>query len=138
MAALVKQERCSYQVSNGVCILPVSECPDLVAASEDRLGSAEPSVATCSAPQVGEAAKAWPLDPTAGVGEGWPDMKPFTLLTLCVELSTGSKVDAWLMLQIVRLQLQTQEKRKEEQELRCASWSCRWSWSVPLLVTLFF
>lgn len=67
----------------------------------------------------------------------WEKKTPFTLPTLSVVLSTSTSVDDRLMHLIACLQLKTQE-RKEEQELRCASWSCRWSWSVSLLVTLFF
>lgn len=58
----------------------------------------------------------WPVDPTYGVGETGPEIKPFTLPQfepLFIELSLGSKIYAQLKLWIARTQLETQERKEE-------------------------
>lgn len=49
-------------------------------------------VGSLSVPQVEEVAGPWPVDPTYGVGEAGPEIKPFTLPQLeplSSELSLG-------------------------------------------------
>ena len=110
--ACVKQELKAVVLNSladqAVLVVPGSDSPGLVVASEDHPRSPDPPASGRSAPQVGEAAGSRPVDPISHVGPVGPEITLFTLPlfeSLSVESSPASKVDAWLKLWIAHLQL---------------------------------
>ena len=110
----------AFSFSEWVSILPVSEAPGLVAAGEDRPGSAELSVSGRSAPQVG--GTAGPGSVERKLGRKWRRLRGTRVRT------TLGRIVSWLKggcSDEAHLQSRAEERRGEERwgEGRRGGWS---------------